>query len=148
MKHSFGYRLSDEAPPQETVIGFERDGNDYSENHSSYVDGIIGDGNIYSNVDDLVKYHAALFTDKLVSPDTLEQAYTPTELSNGKLNYYGFGWDLFESGTFVSHTGSWLGFKTYFLRDLDTKKVYIALDNSTNENLYDQVDEIIDEYYS
>lgn len=148
MKHSFGYRLSDEAPPHKTVIGFERDGNDYSENHSNYVDGIIGDGNIFSNVDDLIKYHAALFTDKLVSQETLEQAYTPTELSNGKLYYYGFGWDLFESGTFVSHTGSWLGFKTYFLRDLDSQQAYIALDNSTNENLYDQVDEIIDEFYS
>ncbi|MEN9373301.1 MAG: hypothetical protein RIR79_853 [Pseudomonadota bacterium] len=152
MKNSFGYRLSNEAPPHETVVGWERDGDgdgdDYSENHSSYLDGVIGDGNIFSNVADLVKYHAALFTDKLVSQETLEEAYTPTELSNGKISYYGFGWDLFESGTFVSHTGSWMGFQTYFLRDLESQQAYIILDNSTNEKLHDQVDQIIDAYYS
>jgi len=147
MKNSFGYRLSNGKPPHKKVTGFERDDGDYVENDSSYVDGIIGDGNIFSNVDDLVKYNAALYTDELVSQDTLAEAYTPTELSNGKTYEYGFGWDLFESGEFVSHTGSWLGFRTYYLRDLSTKQVYIALDNSTNEALYEQVDEVVDSFY-
>jgi CubicO group peptidase (beta-lactamase class C family) len=154
MKHSFGYRLSKDGKsqaPYEIAIGFERDAEDsdeYTENHSSYLDGVIGDGNIFSNIEDLVKYHAALFTEKLVSTETLEEAYTPTELSSGKTSYYGFGWDLFEGGTFVSHTGSWLGFNTYFLRDLESQQAYIILDNSTNENLHGQVDKIIDKYYS
>jgi len=34
-----------------------------------------------------------------------------------------------------------------FLRDLSTKQVYIALDNSTNEALYEQVDEVVDQFY-
>lgn len=154
MQHSFGYRLAKEGEnqsPYETAIGFERDedgSDDYTENHSSYLDGVIGDGSIFSNVEDLVRYHAALFTDKLVSQETLEEAYTPAELSSGKTSYYGFGWDLFESGTFVSHTGSWMGFQTYFLRDLESQQAYIILDNSTNENLHGQVDKIIDRYYS
>lgn len=149
MKNSFGYRFSDKAPPHESVISFERDEDgDLSENPPSYLDGVIGDGSIFSNIEDLVKYHAALFTDKLVSQETLEEAYTPTELSSGKISYYGFGWDLFESGTFVSHTGSWLGFRTYFVRDLESQQAYIALDNSTNESLDDQVDNVVDTYYS
>lgn len=148
MEHSFGYRISTGKPPQKKVTGFAVVDDEYEESDSCYVDGIIGDGNIFSNVDDLVKYHAALFTDDLVSQETLEEAYTPTELNNGKTYYYGFGWDLFESGEFVSHTGSWMGFRTYFLRDLSTKKVFIALDNSTNEELYAQVDEVVDAFYS
>ncbi len=149
MNNSFGYRFSDTEPPLETVVSFERDADgDCSENPSSYLDGIIGDGSIFSNVEDLVKYHAALFTDQLVSQEILKEAYVPAELSTGEISYYGFGWDLFESGNFVSHTGSWLGFRTYFLRDLDAQKTYIALDNSTNESLDAQVDKIIDAYYS
>ena len=35
----------------------------------------------------------------------------------------------------------------YFLRDLSTKQVFIALDNSTNEALYEQVDEVVDQFY-
>lgn len=148
MSNSFGYRISEGKPPRKKVIGFEIVDDEYVANDSCYVDGIIGDGNIFSNIHDLVKYNAALFTDDLISQDSLEEAYTPTELNNGKTHYYGFGWDLFESGDFVSHTGCWMGFRTYYLRDLASKTVFIALDNSTNEELYAQVDEIVDEFYS
>jgi CubicO group peptidase (beta-lactamase class C family) len=148
MTHSFGYRIGHGKSPHKKVIGFEKVADDYEENDCCYLDGIIGDGNIFSTIRDLVKYHAALFTDELLNQETLAEAYRPIELNNGKTYYYGFGWDLFETGEFVSHTGSWMGFKTYFLRDLANKMVFIALDNSTNEELYAQVDAVIDEFYS
>jgi CubicO group peptidase (beta-lactamase class C family) len=147
MKHSFGYRISSGKPPYKKVVGFEVVDDEYVESDSCYVDGIIGDGNIFSNVDDLIKYNAALFTNELVSQKTLAEAYKPTKLSNGEIYYYGFGWDLYESGEFVSHTGSWMGFRSYFLRDLSSKQVFIALDNSTNEALYEQVDAVVDPFY-
>ena len=60
MDNSFGYRISSGKPPRKKVIGFETVDDEYVGNDSCYVDGIIGDGNIFSNIDDLVKYNAAL----------------------------------------------------------------------------------------
>lgn len=149
MTHSFGYRTSDGPPPQARVEGFEvNDDGEYEVNDTCYMDGIIGDGNIFSNVTDLVKYNAALYTDELISQEALAEAYVPGELNNGEQTEYGFGWDLYESGDFVSHTGSWMGFRTYIQRDMSSKRIFIALDNSSNEAIDEQLDSVVDAFYS
>jgi CubicO group peptidase (beta-lactamase class C family) len=149
MTHSFGYRTSDGPPPQAKADGFELDDDgEYEANDTCYMDGIIGDGNIFSNVTDLVKYNAALYTDELISQEALAEAYVPGELNNGEQTEYGFGWDLYESGDFVSHTGSWMGFRTYIQRDMSSKRIFIALDNSSNEAIDEQLDSVVDAFYS
>lgn len=148
MTHSFGYRTSNGDAPHETAFGFVWEDDERVAENTCYMDGIIGDGNIFSNVEDLVKYHAALCSEALLPEDSLAEAYTPAVLNNGKKVDYGFGWDLFDSADFVSHTGSWMGFRTYFVRDLDSQAVFIALDNSSNEDLTEQVDEVVDSFYS
>lgn len=148
MTHSFGYRTSDGPPPQAKVTGFEvNEEGEYEENDTCYMDGIVGDGNIFSNVTDLAKYNAALYTDELISQEALAEAYAPGELNDGEQTEYGFGWDLYESGDFVSHTGSWMGFRTYIQRDMRSKRMFMALDNSSNEEIDVQLDSVVDSFY-
>jgi CubicO group peptidase (beta-lactamase class C family) len=47
---------------------------------------VLGDGGIYSSLDDLLKWDQALYTDRLLSDVSRQLAFTPG------LNNYGFGW--------------------------------------------------------
>jgi CubicO group peptidase (beta-lactamase class C family) len=78
----------------------------------------VGEGGIYSSVDDLFKWDQALYTEQLVSHATLDEALAPARLSDGSSSNYGFGWGI---GTYngepaVSHAGREGGFNTYIKR--------------------------------
>lgn len=89
-----------------------------------------GGGGIYSNVQDLYRWHLALQTNKLVASSTFEQAFKPMVLSDGNLSHYGFGWMLDEKNPDrVFHTGTLTSFRTYIERDLKTGMVVIMLNN-------------------
>ncbi len=53
-----------------------------------------GPGRISSTAADLLKWDKALYTNKLVKQATLQDAFTPMKLEDGKLSNYGFGWSL------------------------------------------------------
>jgi CubicO group peptidase (beta-lactamase class C family) len=95
-----------------------------------------GDGGIYSNVMDVFKWNEALYTEKLVKQETLKEAYKPYVLNNGFVGDYGFGWSLSEidSNKIVAHSGSWVGFRTYILRDITNKHCVIILTNRGNRD--------------
>ncbi|MEM7182832.1 MAG: serine hydrolase domain-containing protein [Spirochaetota bacterium] len=114
--------------------------------HQTYLDGVSGDGNICSNVTDLLKFDNALRNGKLLQDATLRKAYKPAKIK-GKKSYYGFGWELYPSGDFVEHSGEWQGFRTYFGRDLSSGYTFIVLDNSNNSAMLDTVQSILDKFY-
>ena len=91
------------------------------------------DGAIYLTVRDLIRWDAALSTDKLLDRASLEQMWTPARLNNGKPvpNGYGFGWMTGEENgqRFIWHSGEWQGFSAYILRYLDRKLTVIVLTN-------------------
>jgi CubicO group peptidase (beta-lactamase class C family) len=94
--------------------------------------GHTGSGNMFSNVDDLFLWDQALYTEKLVSKKTLEEAFTPVVLNNGTLSNYGFGWFLTPEKKSINHSGSSFGYRTFIMRDLDKKNTYIWLTNAGN----------------
>jgi CubicO group peptidase (beta-lactamase class C family) len=61
-----------------------------------------------------------LATEKLVRKDTIQEAYKPYVLNDGSVGDYGFGWSVSEvdANAIVEHSGSWIGFRTYILRDI------------------------------
>ncbi len=133
--------------PAKKVIGFARAGKTLRRENETYMDGIVGDGGVCSSASDLLAYDRALYTDRILPRERLKRLYEPVRLNNGKPLLYGFGLELFESGTYVSHSGSWVGFNTFFARDLSDETVFIALDNSSNENVGDQIESVINEFY-
>jgi CubicO group peptidase (beta-lactamase class C family) len=45
---------------------------------------VLGDGGVYSNLDDMYMWDQGLYSDVLVSKETIEQAFIPGTLLNGK----------------------------------------------------------------
>ncbi len=92
-----------------------------------------GAGGMYSTVEDLFKWDQALYTNKLVSKKTLEEAFTSGKTNNGEETGYGFGWGINENpegGKIVMHTGGLNGFRTIIGRDLQHERTVIALTNN------------------
>lgn len=126
--------------PANKARGFEREGEERYEYDVEYLDGVYGDGNICSTADDLLKLDRALRKGTLLGTEGASSALEPGNLNNGDPIDYGYGWELQEGVSF--HTGSWTGFRTYFIRYIDEGFTIIVLDNSSNEELYDEVDRI------
>jgi CubicO group peptidase (beta-lactamase class C family) len=77
---------------------------------------LLGDGGVYSSVEDFYKWDQALYTSKLVKPETLKEIMTESS-KEGDIPY-GYGWYLQEKyGTCcVWHSGGTSGFSTYYAR--------------------------------
>jgi CubicO group peptidase (beta-lactamase class C family) len=92
-----------------------------------------GDGGIYSTVDDLFKWDQTLNTEKLVTRATLDEAFIPAKVVEGKTTY-GFGWNVGLDGTnrYVWHTGSHAGFRAFIERRLNQQLTVIMLTNMGN----------------
>lgn len=91
------------------------------------------DGSLYFSVLDLVKWDAALYTDKLLKRSELQQMWTVAPLRDGKPNsgHYGFGWFI-ESRNghrVVEHEGQWQGFETQISRYVDDGLTVVVLTN-------------------
>jgi CubicO group peptidase (beta-lactamase class C family) len=95
------------------------------------LDGIVGDGTVNSTTNDLLKWDRALYTEKLVSKEMLEEAFSPAKLNDGKTFNYGFGWAIRQTygGKMLSHSGGWPGYNTYMENHIENGKVIIVLRN-------------------
>ncbi len=132
LKATFPYHLGMPSYPHpDRVLGFEWK-NGKAEPADLYnIDGVFGDGNIYASAPDLQKWSQALREHKLVSAATQAEAFKPFTLNNGAKSYYGFGWGLQPDGISVSHTGGWVGFRNFILRDLQGAFDVVFLSNSS-----------------
>lgn len=94
-----------------------------------------GPGRVSSNAEDLLKWDQALYSEKLVSKETLEEAYSPFKLNDGTRSYYGFGWEIKPQSPFgkmVMHTGGNPGYSTIIVRFLEENKTIIILNNNAH----------------
>lgn len=86
---------------------------------------VLGDGGIYSSLDDLFKWDQALYSDDLISFELLEKSWAPN------LELYGFGWriDTYKGHKRYRHSGSTSGFRNYIERYPDDNLTVIVLTN-------------------
>ena len=129
------------------AYGYSEKGDRFERTDQSVTSAVLGDGGIYSSVDDLMKWDQALYTTKLVSADTREQAWLPLVLPNGKQTHYGFGWEIgdWHGLRTVRHGGSTIGFRTHILRVPDKEFTAIVLINRAQakpEKIADRIVEI------
>lgn len=119
-----------------------------SSNYTIWLGNRKGPGRISSTAPDLLKWDKALYTEKLIKQSTLEEAFAPMKLNNGRLSNYGFGWMLRADsvmGKIVQHTGDNPGYKTEIIRYIDKKKTIILLNNNAHEN-FSNLLRSLDEY--
>ena len=132
LKNTYLYHLNMKSFPPSRVFGFRYEGGKPVLNDLMRFDGIVGDGNVYSSVEDLYTWDQALYTEKLVKKSTFMEAITPGKLNTGKATGYGFGWFIDEPNKVVSHTGGWVGFLNSITRHIDKNQTLICLSNGTN----------------
>lgn len=92
-------------------------------------------GGLVSNVLDLAKYDAALYTEKLLQKRTLDEMFTKAKLNDGQTVDQGlsFGMTPFQNHPRVGHSGGHIGFASTITRLIDDKVTVIILTNSDNK---------------
>lgn len=116
-------------PDDYAVIGHYPNGN---LKRAFYLDGVVGDKGMYSNILDLYKFYMELKQGNLLSDELLELSMTPHARTRADA-YYGLGWRMSPTAigdTIVFHNGWWRGFRSYFWFSKRDNKVAIILTNS------------------
>jgi CubicO group peptidase (beta-lactamase class C family) len=110
------------------------------------------DGSLYFSVLDLVKWDAALYTDKLLKRSSLDLMWTPVKLKDGQPNKdgYGFGWVVGSRNghRVVHHDGAWQGFKSAIGRYVDDRLTVVVLANLAEAEPGKIAEHIADMYLS
>lgn len=158
MKHTDIRTLEEKAAVNNFAIGhiyvapkdvFIRADSFPSSNYTIWLGNRKGPGRISSTAEDLLKWDKALYTEKLISKQTLEEAFTPMKLNDGTVSNYGFGWEIVlnnPSGKIVWHNGDNPGYKTIIVRLLGKKATLIMLCNNYSpqfENIVKQLEGLL-----
>jgi CubicO group peptidase (beta-lactamase class C family) len=128
----------------------------WQETDQSPTSAVLGDGGIYSSLDDLAKWDRALRDHTLLSEKEMQPALTPVQPSGGppKLDdqpvSYGFGWflDPYKGYKRMSHDGSTIGFRTTIQRFTDDSLTVIILCNRADQNPEALALKVADLYFS
>ncbi len=131
------------------AFGHSKDGSSFKESDQSSTSATLGDGGVYSSVDDLSKWDDALRNHTLLSAEEMKPALQPAQFggaSNAVLPddapsalhgvpvEYGFGWflDPYKGRERMWHYGETMGFKTAIQRFPKDALTVIILCNRTD----------------
>lgn len=133
------------------AFGHSKENDAFKETDQSSTSATLGDGGIYSNLEDLAKWDDALRNHMLLSEKEMQPALTPVKLKDGSEPHwpkepkddnllpgkpvsYGFGWflDPYNGHARMWHTGSTMGFRTVIERLLNENLTFIILSNRTD----------------
>jgi len=114
MEHTLMYEHGRGPEVANRAYGYNENDGKWTKTDQDVTSATRGDGGIYSSVDDLAKWDAALYTDKLLNAESRKLAFTPTEPIADPDVDYGFGWRL--SGDTVWHSGESIGFRNIIIR--------------------------------
>ncbi len=127
LKNTYIFNLKMKSSPQNRVYGFSREDGKNKLDDLVRFDGIVGDGNVYSSAEDLLKWTQALHGGKLLKAGSLAEMRKPAPLNDGKTFPYGFGLGFSGCSNCASHTGGWVGFLNLLWTDFDKKRTLVVL---------------------
>jgi CubicO group peptidase (beta-lactamase class C family) len=161
MEHTLAYERG-KNEISNRAFGHTRAGNTWKPTDQSPTSATLGDGGIYSSLEDLAKWDEALRANQLLSLEEMQPALTPFIFANGSRPrwpansdrpqgspaLYGFGWflDPYKNHLRMWHYGETKGFRSYIVRLPDDHLTIIVLCNRTDitpETLVLQVADIL-----
>jgi CubicO group peptidase (beta-lactamase class C family) len=116
------------------AYGYSKQENTWIRKDQSSTSATLGDGGIYTSLNDLYKWDAALYNDSVLPREIWQSAFQHQKLNNGIEINYGYGWHLKKSGAndqVVYHTGSTTSFRNVFYR-IPAKRLSVII--LTNRN--------------
>jgi CubicO group peptidase (beta-lactamase class C family) len=139
MTNTLAYEKGKNEVPKR-AYGHTRDGDRFKESDQSPTSAVLGDGGIYTSIDDLTKWDRALRNHTLLSEAEMQPALTPVHVadllptSDGHNVSYGFGWflDPYQGYRRMWHDGETIGFRTTIQRFPDERITIIVLANRTD----------------
>lgn len=140
MNNTLAYERGKNEVPQR-AYGHTHEKDVWRETDQSPTSAVLGDGGIYSSVDDLAKWDRALREHTLLTAEQMKPALSPVKpdagpatLPSGKKVSYGFGWflDPYKGHQRMSHNGETIGFLTTIQRFPDDDLTVIVLENRTD----------------
>jgi CubicO group peptidase (beta-lactamase class C family) len=131
MSHTYGYTAQRLIPRR--ASGYNKDKVGYANCPYLSMTHPGGAGVLSSTVDDLALWDASLYTDRLVKPASLAQAWTPFTLKDGSSTYYGYGWAIedYAGLNWLRHDGGIHGFVCTVIRIPQERLFAAVLSNNT-----------------
>jgi CubicO group peptidase (beta-lactamase class C family)/D-alanyl-D-alanine dipeptidase len=114
----------------------EKDGKWTRTDQNAY-SAVLGDGGIYSSIDDLARWDAASYDDRLLSDASRALAFGKQVQVSGEpdATYYGFGWRVTDDRQW--HSGESVGFRNTLVRWPKQHLTVIVLSNRNDPTPYD-----------
>lgn len=109
-------------------------GGTWTRTDQSSTSAVLGDGGIYSSIDDLAKWDAALYDDRLLHKDTRALAFAPATQTDNPSIAYGFGWRI--TGDTLWHSGETMGFRNVIVRYPQQHMTVVVLTNRNDPEPY------------
>jgi CubicO group peptidase (beta-lactamase class C family) len=141
MEHTFVYNPS-KTLPMDAAISYNYK---WQREPDMFADGVYGDKGIYSTPSDMYRWDQSFYTNKLLSPATIELAYTPYSFEKKGIKNYGLGWRMLcypNGAKVVYHNGWWHGNNTSFYRLIQENMTIVILGNKYNKGIYRQAQSI------
>jgi CubicO group peptidase (beta-lactamase class C family) len=96
---------------------------------------VLGDGGIYASIDDMAKWDAALYDDRLLSDASRALAFTAhTPTGEPDVDGYGYGWRI--HGEVLWHSGETIGFRNVIVRWPKRHLTVVVLSNRNDPEPY------------
>jgi CubicO group peptidase (beta-lactamase class C family) len=111
-------------------------GGGWQRTDQSTTSAVLGDGGIYSSIDDLARWDAALYDDRLLSDASRALAFSPQVEVTGEPYeaHYGFGWRI--TGQTLWHSGETVGFRNVIVRWPARRLTVVLLSNRNDPEPY------------
>lgn len=103
------------------------------------LDKVVGDKNIFSTPEDLLKWDRLLTTKQYLNDSMLQQAYQPYSNEHAGIRNYGLGWRMYnypDGYKIIYHNGWWHGSNAVFIRLIKEDATIIVIGNKYNSNIY------------
>jgi CubicO group peptidase (beta-lactamase class C family) len=138
MDHTLLYVHDDKVVPNR-AYGYSWTKGRWLRTDQSLTSATRGDGGIYSNIDDLARWDAALYDDRLLSDALRKAAFSPHVKVTGEPYEasYGYGWRI--TGDTLWHSGESIGFRNVIVRWPKQHLTVILLSNRNDPEPYQTV---------
>ena len=116
------------------AYGYSLEGGNWKRTDQSQTSAVLGDGGIYSSIDDLARWDAAIAANRLLKASSWQMAFTPATATDDPAVRYGFGWRM--TGESIWHSGETMGFRNVILRFPTQRLSVILLTNRDDPEPY------------
>lgn len=139
MRHTVA-RVEDGPAVAYRAFGYSQADTGWQLTDQSSTSAVLGDGGIYSSIDDLAIWDAALYDDRLLTETSRALAFGQQVAATDELEsapyFYGFGWRVAADGSRIWHTGESIGFRNAMVRWPKQRLTVAVLSNRNGPSPY------------